>query len=299
MSTNENQFENWVMPDLGKAQNKIDHDDTLFGRPASWYNGEEEIEVEPVDEEPAPLTLEDIEAIRLSAYEDGFKEGKEAGFEKGLAEGTVEGLKEGFEKGTEQGIQEGLILGKGQIDEQVATWESLIDRLYNPLEKLDDSVEYQLMRLSTSLAEQIARTEVKTNPQIILQALKQAVEALPISEQTLKILLHPDDLLFVKEAYSEDVCDKRGWDFQPEPALERGDCQIQTKVSSIDYTFSSRVEQVLSHFFQENHDQTPEKNDTTNLDNDVPFEHKADSVTEPSLPEQPNQVESPENNQAG
>ncbi len=275
MIDNENEFENWILPELDDSETNETEETTLFGKPATWYNSEHAIkEDEPVEEAPQPLTLDDIEAIRQSAYEDGFTEGKEAGFTQGLDEGKTEGLKDGLQQGLEQGIKDGLTEGQVQIDKQVTEWQSLIERLHRPLEKLDDNVEYQLIHLATSLAEQITRCEVQSNPQIILQALKQAVEALPVSEQTLRILLHPDDLKFVQHAYSEEVCLKRGWDLQAEPVLARGDCQIHTQTSSVDYAFSTRIEQVLKHFFKENHQRLPEKNDDSNLLNEHPIENK-------------------------
>jgi len=272
MMDSENQFENWVIPELDESENNELEETTLFGKPAAWYRSEQQAdEDEPAEQLPQPLTLDDIEAIRQSAYEDGFKEGKQAGFAQGLEEGKAQGLQEGFQQGTEQGIEEGLSQGQAQIAQQVAVWESLIDRLHRPLEKLDDNVEYQLIHLATNLAEQITRCEVQSNPQIILQALKQAVEALPVSEQSLRILLHPEDLKFVQNVYPEEVCLKRGWDLQGEPVLARGDCQIHTQTSSIDYAFSSRIEQVLKHFFKVNHQQLPEKNDDSNLLNEQPL----------------------------
>lgn len=269
MIENKDEFENWVLPDMGTAEADETEETSLFGKPASWYNSpRKESEEELVEEAPQPLTLDDIEAIRQSAYEDGVKEGKEAGFAQGLTEGKEQGLKDGLEKGQEQGIKEGLTAGKVQIDEQVSIWSDLIERLHNPLEKLDDNVEYQLIHLATNLAEQITRCEVKTEPQIILQALKQAVEALPVNEQKLKILLHPDDLNFILNVYSQDECLKRGWDLLGEATLSRGDCQIHTQTSTVDYIFSTRIKQVLKHFFKENHQLLPKNSE--NLLNDQP-----------------------------
>ena len=272
MVDDKDEFQNWPLPELKESDPVSSEENTLFGKPATWYNNQEKaVEEVEAEDQPQPLTLDDIEAIRQSAYEDGFNEGKESGFNKGLEEGKLEGLALGHQEGTEQGQQEGLEQGALQIAEQVANWQSLLDRLHNPLQKLDDNAEYQLVRLATSLAEQITRCEVQTSPQIILQALKQAVDALPISEQKLIINLHPEDLVFVQQAYSQEQCLQRGWDLQAEPALKRGDCQINTQVSSIDYTFNSRIEQVLKNFFKENHQQLPEKNDDSNLSNDQPM----------------------------
>lgn len=275
MIDNDSEFENWVLPDIKKPVASEPQEKTLFGKPADWYHSEKQVTEEPPAEEaPQPLTLDDIEMIRQSAYDDGFQEGKDAGFTQGLEEGRADGKQQGLQQGIEEGTQQGLGEGKVLIDQQVENWQSLIERLHNPLEKLDENVEYQLIRLATSLAEQITRCEVQSDPKIILQALKLATDALPVCEQTIKILLHPDDLKFVQDAYSAEVCLQRGWDLQAEPALARGDCQIKSQVSSVDYTFSSRIEQVLKTFFKENHQQLPEKNDDSNLLNEQPFVSK-------------------------
>ena len=287
MTQDNEDFKSWDIPDLAEDDD-IAEESSLFGKPASWYNNQQtKVEdIEAAEEQPQPLTLDDIEAIRQSAYEDGFNEGKESGHQQGLEEGKAEGVIAGHQEGLTQGIEEGLAVGATQIEEQLKTWESLLERLHNPLEKLDENAEYQLVRLATSLAEQITRSEVQTSPQIILQALKQAVDALPISEQKLRINLHPEDLKFVQAAYSEKQCIQRGWDLQGEPALMRGDCQIQTQVSSIDYTFNSRIEQVLKNFFKENHEQLPAKNDDSNLTNVQPFT-RPKSLEQETISEQP------------
>ena len=272
MVEDKDEFKNWSIPDLGESSESMAQENTLFGKPATWYNNQDKAQEEVTSEEqPKPLTLDDIEAIRQSAYEDGFQEGKDEGFSKGVEEGKLEGLGAGHKEGLEQGLQEGIAQGSEEIAQQVSAWGALLERLHNPLEKLDDNTEYQLVRLATTLAEQITRCEVNTSPQIILQALKQAVDALPISEQKLIINLHPDDLTFVQNAYSQEQCLQRGWDLQAEPALMRGDCQIHTQVSSIDYAFNTRIEQVLKNFFKENHQQLPKINDDSSLLNDQPI----------------------------
>lgn len=278
MTEDNEDFESWEIPELTDDTTNIVQENNLFGRPAAWYNNKnDEVEGnEDLEDQPQPLTLDDIEAIRQSAYEDGFQEGKQDGYQKGVEEGKLEGLATGHQEGLTQGLEQGLADGAIKIEEQEKVWSSLIERLHNPLEKLDDNAEYQLVRLATSLAEQITRCEVQTSPQIILQALKQAVDALPISEQKLIINLHPEDLVFVQSAYSESQCIQRGWDLQAEPALMRGDCQVHTQVSSIDYTFNTRIEQVLKSFFKENHQQLPAKNEESSLINDQPMASQED-----------------------
>ena len=285
-------FQEWILPDFEAEETLQEDEIDLFGRPANWYRSQQEEEPTPVKDEPKPLTLEDIESIRASAYEDGFNEGKEAGMAKGLEEGKLQGLAEGHEQGLAQGIEQGLSEGKAKVDAQALHWEQLVSRLHQPLEKLDDNVEFQLIKLATNLAEQMARCEVSVNPQVILQALKQGVEALPVNEQTIVISLNPEDLVFVETAFSESECQKRGWDLRSEPTLLRGDCQIHTQTSSIDYAFSTRIEQVLKHFLKENYENTPEVSNDGDISHDQPLDYdmkteqdllaEAESSTEPT-----------------
>lgn len=271
---NDNAFQKWTIPDFEQDVALGDDETDLFGRPANWYQEKTSEQQEAKEEGPTPLTLEDIEAIRASAYEDGFNEGKEAGFNQGLEEGKLQGLSEGHQEGLKQGVEEGLQEGQVRIDAQTLHWQQLVSRLHKPLEKLDEHVEVQLITLATQLAEQMVRCEVTVNPQVVLQALKQGVEALPVSEQHIIICLNPEDLHFVQDAFSEKECEKRGWDLRAEPALLRGDCQIQTQTSSVDYAFSTRITQVLKHFLKENYQNTPEVSNDGELLNEQPLDYE-------------------------
>lgn len=288
----DDEFKEWVLPNFDDNSETVTEERDLFGKPANWYSEKKQLVTEPQEESPQPLTLEDIEAIRASAYEDGFNEGKEAGLAKGLEEGKLQGMAEGHAEGLKQGMQQGLEDGQVKIEAQTLHWQQLVSRLNRPLEKLDDSVEFQLVKLATALAEQITRCEVTVNQQVILQALKQAIDVLPAQEQTPIISLHPEDLSFVQQAFSEQECAKRGWDLRVEPSLARGDCQVQTNTSSIDYTFSSRVEQVLKHFLKENFEHLPEVSDDGDISNDQEFDYQM--LTEQQLKEAKQQPEESE-----
>ena len=93
-------------------------DSNALGYPPDWYHKPDPEVEEPEEEPQQPLTLEEIEAVRQAAYEDGFAEGREAGLAKGLEEGKLLGLQQGHEAGFEQGKEEGLALGRELIESQ-------------------------------------------------------------------------------------------------------------------------------------------------------------------------------------
>ena len=178
------------------------------------------------------MTLEEIEAVRQAAYEDGFAEGREAGFNQGQEEGKLAGLQQGHAIGLEQGQAEGLAMGQSLIAEQLSHWQAMLGKLAQPMEQVDIQVEQQLVWLAMMLAKSLIKQEVHTSPDLLLGSLKEAVKQLPCAEE----------------------CQKRGWTLVAEPALQRGDLQLTSRTSSIDLLLEQRIENLLRNFLRTNAD---------------------------------------------
>lgn len=233
-------------------------DSNALGYAANWYQEEAEPEEQDEVEEPqqAPLTLEEIEAIRQAAYEDGFAEGRQAGFDQGLTEGRQQGLQEGHAEGVQQGHQQGLAQGQAEIDASAAHWRQLADQLVTPLAQLDQQVEQQLVYLAMQLARALIQHEAHTAPELLLNSLKEAVRLLPCADEGITLQLHPDDIERLQQAFGAEECLRRGWTLQPEPTLQPGDLQLVSRTSSIDWMLEERINQLLRNFLRQNLDRT-------------------------------------------
>lgn len=66
------------------------------------------------EEETPTITLEELEAIRNAArnegYTEGLNKGHEEGYQKGVEQGKVDGYAQGLQEGKEAGYQDGLSL---------------------------------------------------------------------------------------------------------------------------------------------------------------------------------------------
>ncbi len=244
-------LENWPIPEVTQDTRKYDGRSTAFGTPlADLYKKEvqKEAEEEPVEPELPNLTMAELERIRQDAYEEGLKQGHEQGyidgFEKGVGEGKEAGYKEGVELGKTQGQEE----VKPLIDEQLTQLRSLVESLHEPLKQVDKQAEKQLVQLTALLAEAVIYQELKTSPEIILQSLKQAIDALNEEQQKVRIHLNPDDIELIKESYGEQTIIDNNWQLIAEPTLERGGCEVKTTQSSIDMTMKTRVKETLDSF---------------------------------------------------
>lgn len=240
----------WDIPDMQADLNQKDENYTnALGKKSNWVY--EPPEADEAPEEVKPLTIEDVEAIRQAAFEEGFAEGKTQGFEKGEAEGKEQGYEAGIEQGKAQGHEEGYASGTGLMEEKAQHWNDIIAQLDEPLKQLDNQVEKELIELVVGLAKAVIQTELKTNPEIILQSVKSAAEFLPFNTQQCQILLHPDDYEMVQESYGDKEINRRQWHLHSDPNVERGGVEIKTQASSVSYTMDERINEIFDNFVQQ------------------------------------------------
>ncbi|QOL27267.1 flagellar assembly protein FliH [Thalassotalea sp. LPB0316] len=245
MLTNE-EAANWTIPNVEVETN--DGETNALGLSKNWrYEPPEQA----LEEEVAPLTAEDIEAIRQAAYEEGFSQGKEEGFAQGYEEGKAKGHQEGAEAGHNEGLSKGLADGEEQINQLAENWSNLVNELTDPLAKVAGNVEQQLLELVVQLTQAVTLEECRTNPDIIFQAIDRGLKALPSQEKQTQIYLNPIDLKLVEAQFGSDFLQDKGWRLLPAPHVEQGGCQIENSTSNIDLTMKSRLKEVLDSFLQE------------------------------------------------
>ena len=234
----------WELPVVGEA--KVDTTKTnAINKTSDWkYEPPEE------EEEILPPTAEEIEAIRQNAYEEGFEEGKQEGSEKGFQEGLAKGEQEGHQQGITSGREEGLQAGAEEIAAQAAVWQQLMENLHQPVDTVQQQLQKELVSLSVALARSVIKQEVKTNPDVIFQALTEGLKALPIGEKSYQIRMHPEDIMMVREQFSAEDIERHNWILVDAPELSRGGCDITTENNAVDVTIEKRSRDVLDKFLQ-------------------------------------------------
>ncbi|KXI27931.1 flagellar assembly protein FliH [Paraglaciecola hydrolytica] len=245
--SDETPVKSWELPTIEDPRNGADDGTTdVFNRRRDWkYEPpEEEIEI-------LPPTAQEIEAIRSDAQADGFTQGQQEGYAQGLQEGQTQGHEQGLAKGLEEGTAQGLAAGQEQIDTHLAALAKLIENLQKPVAKVDKNLEKELVLLAVSLARAVIRTEVKTNEDLIFQALSEGLKVLPIQESRYQIHLNPADITLVTAHFSAEEIEKHHWNLIENPSFSRGGCEIITDSNAVDVTVERRVRDVLDRFLLE------------------------------------------------
>lgn len=181
--------------------------------------GEQRRAVEEVAiEEVEPITAEQLEAIQRQAHAEGF----------------------------EQGRREGLQAARKEIDTTLQRLEQIIHALGEPLRAVDEQVEGELLQLSIAIARQLVRRELQLDPEQVLGVVREALASLPSAARNVRIHLHPEDALLVREKLVAADDAQLPWKIVDDLTLTRGGCRLESATSRIDASVEKRLNSVTA-----------------------------------------------------
>lgn len=164
-------------------------------------------------EQPAQPTLRDLEQIEQQARDEGYAAGH----------------------------AEGMAAARDLINARLSRLDALLDAAARPLRAMDDMVELELARLAMTVARQVVAHELRTTPDLIVDAVRSAALALPSATGNLRVRLHPDDLALLR---SLQVAEPH-WQLVADGALHPGDCVLESERSRLDARVETRLAAVV------------------------------------------------------
>lgn len=153
--------------------------------------------------------------------------------------------KQAYEEGFAQGHRDGGAAAQNQIDARVRRLDHLLTSLTAPLAEFDQRVEQELVALAMAVARQLVRRELKTDPGQIVAVVREALNALPIASQNVRLYMHPEDAALVRAALS--VTDgEHAWRIIEDGLQNRGGCRLVTDTSRIDASVETRLAAIIA-----------------------------------------------------
>jgi len=89
------------------------------------------------------------------------------------------------------------------------------------------------------------RREVKSDPQLIIGVVREALSILPVSSRNVRLMVHPEDAELIREIYALSEIEV-GWSLVEDPVINRGGCKVVTDTSQIDATLESRLARLIA-----------------------------------------------------
>jgi len=179
----------------------------------------------PIEEAGGLLTAAQLDQIQRAAHGEGFEQGRR--------EGQAYGHREGLEE------------GRAQIRERVERLDRITGMLDRPFEQLDQQVEDEVVVLVINMVRQLIRREVRLDPGQIVGVVREALGVLPVSVRNIRVVLHPEDAVLVREAYTLSDHDQK-WQIIEDPVIQRGGCRIHTDTSQVDARLDSRLSSLIA-----------------------------------------------------
>ena len=129
--------------------------------------------------------------------------------------------------------------------EKVNAFIQMMNALSTPIRQIDDEVSDQLVKLAITIAQQLIRREIKTDPGQIVAVVRDAVKELPVTAKKLTVHLQPDDAELVRQSLSVNDSDMT-WKIIEDPVLTRGGCKVVTENSQMDVTVEKQLAEIVA-----------------------------------------------------
>lgn len=183
---------------------------------------EEEFVPEEVPAPPA-LTLEEIDAIREQARQEGYAEGQQQGLQAGRTEGYMAGLQQ----------------GQTEVNETIGHLRQIAVSFGTEVAQSSETLAPELLDLGLDLSKAMLKTALGVKPELILPTVSAAIHSLPGLQLPALLFLHPEDATLVREHMGDDLT-QHGWRVVEDAELDRGGCRIETGTNQIDATTQTR-----------------------------------------------------------
>jgi flagellar assembly protein FliH len=183
-------------------------------------------------EDVKPLTLDELEAIRQDAYNEGFATGEKDGFHAGQLKAKQEA---------------DMVLAAKVVD-----LEQVMSQLFEPIAEQDQQLEESMITLLEQMVRQVIQRELVSDSSQIRQVLSEALKLLPMGTGNIRIHVNPQDFETIKTLRERH---EESWRILEDASLLPGGCRVESELSRIDATVETRLNQVIKQLFEQQREQ--------------------------------------------
>ena len=176
---------------------------------------------------------EHMEKARQQAHADGYAQG----FEQGRAQTLM---------GAQKQISD-YIAGQGR--EAAQQLGAMVTSARDQLEAAEQLAGQAVLELACEIARQVLRHEIASNPNALLPVIREALGQLFSDSKAVQIRLHPLDLDVLQDILREEY-PTLPLSLQPDAALTRGGCMIESAGTVIDGRLEKRWARAIGRLGQ-------------------------------------------------
>lgn len=179
-------------------------------------------------------SVEEIEAMREEARQEGY----------------AQGLEEGRTAGHAEGYADGSAAGRREAAADLEHLRAIAASFSDAVAAADETIATDVLELALRLARGMVRTGFDVRPELILAVVRDAIDQLPVLSQPAVLTLNPEDAELVRQGMADEL-DKGGWRIREDAQLMRGGCKVETASNQIDAQAQARWQR-LTHSLNSN-----------------------------------------------
>ena len=163
-----------------------------------------------------------------------------------LARARAAGAQEGYQNGYRDGLVALESFKQSLAMQSTTQLAGLMARLEAEFDTLQPRLAQTVARVAVELAQQVLKTELAVQPELVAQVATQALEAMLFSAKHITVAVHPLDQPLVQAA-AADALSARGARVVANAALTRGDVLVHADIGTIDARVATRWQQATAH----------------------------------------------------
>lgn len=127
---------------------------------------------------------------------------------------------------------------------------SLLDAIGNGIAQAQQDVAQNLLDLALETARQMVIQTLAYKPDVVLNVIREAVDALPHVHTGVHLVVHPEDAAIIRQHMGEQL-NHNGWKILEDASITPGGARIETSSSQVDATVETRWKRIVSALGQE------------------------------------------------
>jgi len=139
----------------------------------------------------------------------------------------------------DEGLAAGYAEGKQRVAAEAERLRALVEATAREVEACETAAAEGVIELALQVARQVIREAVRLRPELVLPAVREAVHEMPLFNQGLRLVLHPEDARLVRRHLGESL-EHNGWKIVEDGQIERGGCRVRGNATEIDATLPTR-----------------------------------------------------------
>lgn len=203
-------------------------------------------------EQPEPVPQVDIDAIIAEAERQGREKAEkiiehaQEEAKRLIDQAKIYGettKKEAHEEGMRLGKDDGYKQGLAQFTAVMEEAKNVLSQIVKEREAILNAIEPELAKLSLQISEKIIGEEVKTNPDVVINLVRQAMSKMRSREEII-LRVNPEDFERVKQnkdVFAALVEGIKNLDIQADPRVDRGGCLFETNLGNTDARIATQL----------------------------------------------------------